>query len=106
MTEDRTEGPDWAKQLTSRLDQLVNRVSDVSMRPALGLVRGALIASVGVIVGGAVLVTVLIALIKLFDKDVFNGRVWATDFLFGGILVGGGAFLFRSGVRRKGSVDE
>jgi hypothetical protein len=56
---------------------------------------------VATIVGVAVVVAIVVSLTKLFDDDVFSGRVWATDFLFGGVIMAAGVFLFRKGVRRK-----
>ena len=93
---------DWVGLLTDRLNRLVERLQDYSMRPALGVARALLIGTVGIILGSAVLIAMIVALTTLFDHDVFKGRVWATDFLFGGVTMGAGAMLFRSGVRRRG----
>lgn len=94
---------DWAAQLAGHLERIVERLRDLSVKPALGLVRGLIIATVGLIVGTLILVALVIAVTKLFDADVFNGRVWATDFLFGGMLMLSGAFIMRLGARRKDS---
>jgi di/tricarboxylate transporter len=92
---------DWVSQLTSRLTRLTDVLQNYSTRPALGIARYLLIGAVAAIVGVAVLIAIVVSLTKLFDDDVFSGRVWATDFLFGGIIMLAGAFLFRKGVRRK-----
>lgn len=103
MADDRAgDTHDWVGQLTDRLNRLVETLQDYSMRPALGAARALLIGTVGIILGSAVLIALIVALTTLFDHDVFKGRVWATDFLFGGVAMGIGALLFRSGVRRRG----
>jgi hypothetical protein len=107
MAEDRApESHDWVAQLTKRLTRLVDVLQDFSVRPALGIARSLLIGTVGLIIGLAVLIAVIVAVTKLFNHDVFGGRVWATDFLCGGITMTAGAVLFRSGVRRKGQRDD
>ena len=96
---------DWATRTTAQLDRIVELVRDRSVRPILGAVKILTLVLLGSVVGLAVLATVLIGLIKLFDVDVFRGRVWATDFLFGGILLAAGGFLLRlSAKARRGSV--
>jgi hypothetical protein len=47
------------------------------------------------VVGLAVLTLVVVGLIHLFDTTVFRGHAFATDFLFGGILLCVGVFLLR-----------
>jgi ABC-type arginine/histidine transport system permease subunit len=97
---------DWASQITSRLTRLTDVLQNYSTRPALGIARYLLIGAVAAIVGTAVVIAVVISLTKLFDNDVFSGRVWATDFLFGGLIMLLGAFLFRKGVRKKEPTNE
>ena len=106
MAEERvTESPDWVTHLTNRLSRLVDILQDFSLKPALGIARSLLIGTVGLILGFAVLVALVVGITKLFNHDVFGGRVWATDFLFGGMTMVAGALIFRSGVRRKGQRD-
>jgi ABC-type arginine/histidine transport system permease subunit len=106
MAEERvTESHDWVTQLTNRLSRLVDILQDFSLKPALGVARSLLIGTVGLIIGFAVLIALVVGITKLFNHDVFGGRVWATDFLFGGMTMVAGAFLFRSGVRKKGQRD-
>lgn len=97
---------DWVSQITSRLTRLTDVLQNYSTRPALGIARYLLIGAVAAIVGAAVLIALVVSLTTLFDTDVFSGRVWATDFLFGGLIMLSGAFLFRKGVRRKEPTNE
>ena len=107
MADDREgEDHDWVTLLTKRLSRLVEILQDYSLRPALGVARTLLIGAVGLIIGSAVVIALMVGVTKLFNHDVFKGRVWATDFLFGGIAMVAGALLFRSGVRKKGQLDE
>jgi hypothetical protein len=106
MADERvTESHDWVTQLTNRLSRLVDILQDFSLKPALGIARSLLIGSVGLIIGLFVVIALLVGVTKLFNHDVFGGRVWATDFLFGGMTMAAGSLLFRSGVRRKGQRD-
>lgn len=101
--DEHPEDDGWVGQLTDRLEHFVDLLRNYSVRPALGIVRFLLVGAVASVVGVGVLVVVVIALTKLFDDDVFNGRVWATDLLFGGMFLAAGGFLFRLGARRKDS---
>ncbi|HEY5274021.1 MAG TPA: hypothetical protein VIJ34_12395 [Acidimicrobiales bacterium] len=97
---------DWVSQLTSRLTRLTDVLQNYSTKPALGIARYLLIGAVAAIVGTAVLIAIVVSLTKLFDDDVFSGRVWATDFLFGGVIMVAGALVFRKGVRRKETTND
>jgi uncharacterized membrane protein len=90
---------DWASALTRRLDHVVGLIRDHSVRPATKIARYAVVGVLGAVVGVAVLVFVVIGVIRLFDTSVFRGHVFATDFLFGGILLGAGTFLLRASTR-------
>ena len=92
-------GADWAHVLTSRLETLVAAIRDHSVRPAYGILRIVVIAATAAVIGLAILVLLLLGLVRLFDTSLFAGHVWITDFLFGGILLGGGVFLLRLGGR-------
>ena len=92
---------DWATRTTAQLDRLVELIRDHSVRPLLGAARYLIVGVVGSAVGLFVLVASLVGLIRLFDADVFRGRVWATDFLFGGILLAVGGFLLRSSAKAR-----
>jgi len=40
-----------------------------------------------------ILVILVTGLVRLLDNEVFNQRVWASDFLIGGIFVVAGTFI-------------
>jgi len=85
--------PDWATFLTRRLDHAVSLIRDKSLRPAMTAARAIIVGLLAAVVGIAVLTMVIVGLIHLFDTTVFRGHAFATDFLFGGILLLAGAFL-------------
>ena len=97
---------DWVSHLTNRLTRFVDMLQNYSLRPALGIARYLLIGAVATIVGTAVVIAIVVSLTKLFNDDVFSGRVWATDFLFGGLIMIAGGLLFRKGVKKKEQLDE
>jgi hypothetical protein len=90
---------DWATLLTHRLDGLVGIIRDRSVRPATKIVRYAVVGLLGALVGLAVIIVMIVGVVHLFDTAVFKGRVFFTDFLFGGILLLSGAFLLRASAK-------
>lgn len=89
------QGESLSDQLTGWLHQLVDTLRDKTVRPLLfavrGLIVGIFVATVLIVIG----VVGLIGLVRLFDTSVFSGRVWATDLLFGVILLVGGLTVLR-----------
>jgi hypothetical protein len=92
---------DWAALITEKLEWLVGLIRDHSVRPAAKAVRIAVVAVIGLLVSLIVLGGLAIGVVRLFDHDVFRGRVWATSFLFGGILLGVGSVLLRASVKAR-----
>lgn len=82
-------------QLTSWLHQLVDTLRDRTVRPILYAVRALIVAIFVVAVLIVIGVVGLIGLMRLFDTSVFSGRVWATDLLFGVILLIAGFAVLR-----------
>lgn len=96
---------DLAAQVTEKVEGIVEMIRDRAVRPVLHIVRIAVLAVLVGLIGLLVLVIVSIALMRLFDVDVFGGRVWATYLLFGGMLIGAGVFLIsKSGLRGSDDV--
>jgi hypothetical protein len=91
--------PDWATFLTKRLDTLVGLIRDRSVKPAIKIARWIIVGLLATVVGLAVLVMIVVGLIHLFDTSVFRGHAFATDFLFGGILLVAGTFLLHMSTR-------
>jgi hypothetical protein len=92
---------DLAAQLTRRVEELVEFIRDRSVRPLL-TVASALVAGIaGVVIALGVLTAVVIGLMRLVDHDIFRGRVWAGDFLIGGMLGLAGLFLLRMSTKAR-----
>ena len=91
-------------QLTSWAHQFIDSLAAKTIRPLFVGVRaitvGLFIATIALVI----LVAGGIGLTRLFDVSVFHGRVWATDLLFGTILLLVGLLLLRR-VNEKGSSD-
>lgn len=95
---------DLAATLTRRLESLVVLIRDHSVRPLFGVVRIVILGLLAAVLGLFAAAATLIGLVRLFDHDVFPGRVWATYLLFGVVLLSVGAVLFRH-ARPKESPD-
>jgi hypothetical protein len=97
------DGGDLAAQLTRKVERWVGFLTDRAVRPVLLGAAGAVVAVAALLVGLAVLVAIGDGLLTLFNVDVFGDRVWATDFLFGGMLSVLGLFLLRRSVQARRS---
>jgi hypothetical protein len=99
-------GGDLAGQLTKRVEELVRLLRDHSVRPILTVAGVLIVAIAGVVLALAVVAALAVAVLRLFNQDIFGGRVWATDFLFGGMLGLAGLFLLHKSVKvRKTDVS-
>jgi hypothetical protein len=81
---------DWPAKVADTIEDVVDAVHDRVVRPLSLVARGLVF---GIIVGVMALVLsvlAVIAVIRLLDVYAFGGRVWASDALFGVVLVGGG----------------
>lgn len=91
-------------QLTEWAHQFIDTVATRTIRPLFVSVRaitvGLFIATIALVI----LVAGGIGLARLFDVSVFHGRVWATDLLFGVILLLVGLLLLRR-AGAKGGFD-
>lgn len=91
-------------QVTGWVHQFIDTLATRTIRPLFVGVRA---ITVGVFIATltlAILIAGGIGLTRLFDVSVFHGRVWATDLLFGAILLLVGLLLLRK-VSPKGSPD-
>ncbi len=82
-------------QLTSWAHQFIDTLAARTIRPLFIGVRA---VTVGLFIATVALVILIaggIGLTRLFDVSVFHGRVWATDLLFGTVLVLVGLLLLR-----------
>ncbi|HVB07237.1 MAG TPA: hypothetical protein VNF07_13420 [Acidimicrobiales bacterium] len=98
---------DLANQLAHRVEELVDLIRDHSLRPLLKVSTTAISALAALVIALGVLLAIGVGLLHLVDQDIFRGRVWAGDFLIGGMLGAGGLFLLRMSakVRRDDVVN-
>ncbi len=89
------QGESLTDQLNSWIRGWIDNVHDHTIRPLLIAIRGLIMGTLAVIIGLAVVAMICIGLIRLFDVEVFSGRVWATDLLFGALFLLIGAILLR-----------
>jgi hypothetical protein len=95
MTSEQAPRDDWATQLTEKVGQVVELIRDRTVRPVEKFVRAAIFGVLAFFVVIFVLVALMIGLIRLFNNEVFDQRVWASYLLVGGIFVAAGAFISR-----------
>jgi hypothetical protein len=92
-TDHNNEGGDLAVRATNLVESFVEFLRDRSVRPALHATRVISTVLCALLISIALIAGVVIGLIRLFDSDVFDHRVWATDAMVGGIFVVIGVFL-------------
>jgi pheromone shutdown protein TraB len=95
MTPESAPRDDWAAQLTEKLGQVVELIRDHTVRPVQKFVRASIFAVLAFAVVIFVLVMLVIGLVRLFNNEVFDQRIWASYLLFGGIFVGVGVLISR-----------
>lgn len=90
-------------QLTSWAHQLIDSLATRTLRPLFIGVRALTVGLFVAVIGLVILIAGGIGLTRLFDVSVFHGRVWATDLLFGVILLLVGVLLLRRASSKEGS---
>jgi hypothetical protein len=88
------------------VESFVSLIRDRALRPILVGARFAILGLIGLGVVAVVAIAIVVGLVRLFTSDVFGGRVWATDLLFGGIFLGSGVFLVSRGLRGRGGKND
>ena len=94
---------DLASHLTARVESAVAAIRDRSVRPVQAAAHWIVLGVAFTFVALFAVIAIGVGVVRLLDDDVFGHRVWATDLLFGGILVAGGVFLMRQGGSNKGN---
>ena len=102
---DNAIGSQLATRATTLIESVVSLLRDKAVRPLLAGARLLVLGLVALSLGAVIATVVLIGLLRLFTEDVFGGRAWATDFLFGGIFLASGVLLLRLGLRSRGGGD-
>ncbi len=82
-------------QITNWIHESIDTLHSRTVRPLLIAVRGLIVSAFVVIVAATVFVAAMIGLFRLFDVTVFPGRVWITDYIFGGFFLTVGLMLLR-----------
>ena len=84
---------DWAAQITERIGKLVEVVRDQTVGRVQKIVSAAIFGVLASSVVLFILVLLLVGLVRLLNNEVFSQRIWASDFLLGGIFVVAGALI-------------
>ncbi len=96
---------EWSDRAVDAVDIVVDVVHDKVVRPALIAGRALVFGVVIALVSLALFVLLAVAVVRLLDVYAFGGRVWASDALFGILLLGGGLALWSMRTRRGASGD-
>ncbi len=94
-TEPTPTPPDQVGRLLGSLDHLLDQFHDRVLRPIFIAGRTIAFGFILLLAAIVVVVTLLVALVRLFDVYVFPGRVWATYLLLGTLLTIGGMVIWR-----------
>lgn len=78
---------DWATKVTDTVESIVAIARDHSLRPILTALRAVLVGLIALGLGTLMFILVVIGVIRVLTADLFNGRVWASDLVVGGICV-------------------
>lgn len=98
---------DWPAQAADAIERVVGQVRDRTTGPAMTASRAVVYGSFAAVVGAAVLVTLVVALVRLLDSylpDAVFGEdhVWAAYLILGAVLTAAGGVLWsRRHVRRE-----
>jgi hypothetical protein len=98
-------GADWPAKAADMVEMAVDTLFDRVVRPALVAVRAVVFGLLIAAMGSVLLVAVSIALIRLLDVYVFDGRVWASDALLGALLTAAGVFAWSQRATRRTGAD-
>ncbi len=85
---------EWPAKAVDAIDLVVATVHDRAIRPALVAARAVVFGLIIAVVALVLLILLSIALIRLLDVYVFDGRVWASYLLLGSIFVLAGFILW------------
>ncbi len=94
-----SQGSDWPADVASRIDSLVGTVRDKTTVPAMTVARARVYGLVIGVLGAAVGMLLVIALVRLLDVYLpfhpLGRRVWVVDAAASAIFLGLGAFMWR-----------
>lgn len=100
-------GDDWATATADQIERVVDRVRSKTADPLQRLARVVVYGLLAAVVGAALLILVLIALVRglviLLDL-VWEPEVWVVYLALGGIFLAAGLFLWRKRSRKTTKV--
>lgn len=92
-------GHDWTADVTARIESLVGTVRGKTTVPAMTAARAVVYGLVLGVLGAAVGILLVIALVRLLDVYLpfhpLGRRVWVVDAAASAIFLGGGTFMWR-----------
>lgn len=89
-----SDGSDWTVQAADTVERVVGTIRDKTAVPLTTVARALVYGLVAAVVGGAALVLVAIALVRVIDAYVPQ-EVWSAHLIVGGIFSLAGAVLLR-----------
>jgi hypothetical protein len=98
-------GADWPAKAADMIEMAVDTLFDRVVRPALVAVRAVVFGLLIAVTAIVLLVALSVALIRLLDVYVFDGRVWASDALLGALLTVAGVFAWSQRAPRRTGAD-
>jgi hypothetical protein len=98
-------GADWPAKAADMVEMAVDTLFDRVVRPALVAVRAVVFGLLIAVTAIVLLVALSVALIRLLDVYVFDGRVWASDALLGALLTAAGVFAWSQRSPRRTGAD-
>jgi predicted anti-sigma-YlaC factor YlaD len=85
---------DLSARAADTVDLVVAMVNDRAIRPAIIAARALVFGMLAAVLGIVVVVVASVALVRVLEVYVFEGRVWAAEALLGIIFVAAGLFLW------------
>jgi uncharacterized membrane protein len=84
---------DWTTEAADAIDNAVGMIRERTVEPVQTVVRAVIYGLLAVIVLLPAVIMLIIAAFRILTI-VFNGNVWASWTVLGGIFLGGGAFVW------------
>lgn len=97
-----SESGDWSAQAADTIESVVGSIRDKTTVPLTTVARGIVYGIVAGVMGGAALLLLAIALVRVFDVYI-PGNVWTVYAVIGGLFTVGGLLLWR--MRRPKTKD-
>lgn len=93
---------DWTVQAADTVERVVGAVRNRTTVPLTTIARVLVFGLLAALLGGATLVFLAIAAVRVVDVYTGDGDVWIAHGIIGGIFTLAGLFLLRKATARKG----